>query len=108
MINWGYTINKDNSIDLDTNDGSLARKISSIEPTFRICISCGTCCGTCSATQFTEFSFRKVIMLVKHGELEGIKEEVAKCMFCGKCALTCPRGVNTRHILSLLHRHFNN
>jgi heterodisulfide reductase subunit C len=23
-------------------------------------------------------------------------------MYCGKCTLVCPRGVNTRHILDLL------
>jgi heterodisulfide reductase subunit C len=108
MINWGYTINKDNSIDYDNNDRSVARKIAGLEPTFRICISCGSCGGTCSAAQFTDFSFRKMIMLVNRGELAGLDKEIRKCMFCGKCALVCPRGVNTRHILSLLHEYLLN
>ena len=108
MINWGYTINKDNSIDFDKNDRSLSRKIFEKEPSFRICIACGSCGGTCSAAQFTDFSFRKTIVLIQRGELTGLDKEISKCMFCGKCSLVCPRGVNTRHILSLLREyHFN-
>jgi len=28
-----------------------------------------------------------------------IKEEMEKCMFCGKCQLLCPRGVKTRNVI---------
>jgi len=72
------------------------------EPTLGICMSCGSCAGTCSVSQFEYFSFRKTILLLQRGELDGLKNEISKCMFCGKCTLVCPRGVNTRHILSLL------
>jgi heterodisulfide reductase subunit C len=102
MTNWGYTINKDKSIDFDKNDRSLSKKLFEKEPSFRICMACGSCGGTCSAAQFTDFSFRNIVVLIQRGELEGLGKEISKCMFCGKCSLVCPRGVNTRHILSLL------
>ncbi len=106
MIDWGYTISKDKTINFDANDRGLGTAIAVKEPTFRICISCGSCGGTCTAAQFTNFSFRKLIALVKRGELSGLEKEISKCMFCGKCGIVCPRGVNTRHILLLLHEHF--
>jgi len=105
MINWGYTINKDSSIDYDKNDRSLFCSLVKKEPTLGICMACGECAATCSASQFTTFSFRKTILLVQRGELNGLEKEISKCMFCGKCTLVCPRGVNTRHILSLLRDH---
>jgi len=108
MIKWGFSINRDTSIDLDRNDRSLAGIISAKEPSFRTCMSCGSCGGTCSAAQFTDFSFRKLILLVQRGETENLEKELKKCMLCGKCALVCPRGINTRHILTLLHENLLN
>jgi heterodisulfide reductase subunit C len=108
MPDWGYTINKDKSIDFDKNDRSLSKKILGKEPSFRICMACGSCGGTCSAAQFTDFSFRKTILLIQRGELAGLDKEISKCMFCGKCSLVCPRGVNIRHILSLLRVYHSN
>jgi len=107
-MNWGFEIHKDSSIDLDRNDRSLALWLDAQEPTATICMACGSCAGTCSAVQYTNFSFRRLLLLVKRGETEGLREEVSKCMFCGKCALVCPRGVNTRHILALVRESLTN
>jgi heterodisulfide reductase subunit C len=37
----------------------------------------------------------------RRGEIEPLREEVTRCMLCGKCLLVCPRGVNTRNVVSL-------
>jgi heterodisulfide reductase subunit C len=99
MINWGFQIQKDRQIDFDQNNRNIAAEVVVIEPSINLCISCGTCSATCSAGQFTDFSLRRIILLVKRGELEGLGTEISKCMLCGKCQLACPRGVNTRNVI---------
>jgi heterodisulfide reductase subunit C len=108
MINWGFSINKDTSIDFDKNDRSLYQKLCKAEHSLQICIACGSCGGTCTAAQFTDFSFRTMILHVQRGDMSELDQEIKKCMFCGKCTLVCPRGVNTRHILSLLYENLLN
>lgn len=102
MPDFGYRINKDTSIDFDHADLSLARRLQTTEPTFGVCMACGSCAGTCTAAQFTGFSFRKLLVMIKRGQNDFVLREVSKCMLCGKCTLVCPRGVNTRRILSLI------
>jgi len=99
MIDFGYSLTKDRQIDFDTNDRTIVKRVVELEPTFRICISCGTCGATCTAGQFTNFSLCRIITNLKRGEYAGIAEEVEKCMLCGKCQIACPRGVNTRRLL---------
>ena len=99
MINWGFQIQKDRQIDFDQNNRNIAAEVAGLEPSINLCISCGTCSATCSTGQFTDFSLRKIILLVKRGELEGLETEISKCMLCGKCQLACPRSVNTRNVI---------
>jgi heterodisulfide reductase subunit C len=104
MIDFGYNISTDNQIDYDSNNKSVAAYIRLKEPTFDLCIACGSCAATCSAANKTEFSLRKINILVKRGELSDVEEEIKKCMFCGKCMLVCPRGVNTRKLILVITR----
>jgi heterodisulfide reductase subunit C len=104
MIDFGYKINADRQIDYDRNDRRLALYILENEPTFSICISCGTCTATCSAGNYTYLNLREMIVLIKRGEAKNIKTDIEKCMLCGKCQLACPRGVNTRNIILTIHR----
>ena len=106
-MNWGFTIQKDNQIDFDSNNRSVYEDILKAEPSFVTCISCGSCAGTCSAGNFTDFSLRKIHVLVSRGEIKNLKAELDKCMLCGKCTLVCPRGVNTRNVLLNLKRLLN-
>lgn len=99
MINWGFQIQQDRQIDFDQNDREVAFEVENLEPSIKLCISCGTCAATCSAGEFTDFSLRKIILLVRRGELENMERELSKCMLCGKCQLACPRGVNTRNVI---------
>ena len=99
MTNWGYQVQKDRQIDFEANNHQVSDEVEQREPSIRLCISCGTCSATCSAAVFTDFSLRKIILLVRRGELHGLESELTKCMLCGKCQLACPRGVNTRNVV---------
>lgn len=99
MTNWGYQVQKDRQIDYEANSHEVSAEVEKQEPSFKLCISCGTCAATCSAAVFTDFNLRKTILLVRRGELLGLENEITKCMLCGKCQLACPRGVNTRNVI---------
>lgn len=99
MKNFGYTLSEDRQINYDKNDKKVLAYVKEQEPSFNICISCGTCTATCSTALFTNFNIRYLYTLLKRGEVTNIKKEIAKCMLCGKCMLACPRGVNTRNVI---------
>lgn len=101
MEKFGFSISKGRQINYDSNDRSTAEFIFRNEPTFRLCIECGGCSATCTTGNFTKFSLREMNILMKRGENDTVKENIRKCMFCGKCTLVCPRGVNTRNVVSL-------
>ncbi len=102
MNDFGYNIIRDNSINYDLNDRSVADYVLEHEPTLHRCIQCGSCSGTCSAASFTDYNFRKLHLLLKRGENSILLQELSKCMLCGKCQLVCPRGVNTRNVIRLM------
>jgi heterodisulfide reductase subunit C len=103
MKPFGYTINKDRQIDFDTNDRKLAAFIKTIEPSINLCIGCGSCTGTCSAGHFTDLNIRRIQTFLQRGETGQLKKEISKCMLCGKCQLVCPRGINLRNLILLIH-----
>jgi heterodisulfide reductase subunit C len=98
-LNFGFTVSKPHYIDLDCADSRLADELAKREPSFRLCIQCGSCTGTCSTGQFTPFSIRHIHLMIQRGELHGLANMLEKCMLCGKCKLVCPRGVNTRNVI---------
>ncbi len=97
--NFGYTVTRDRQIDFDVNNHDICNIVAKAEPTMNLCISCGSCAATCTAGQFTDFSLRRVILLLRRGETKGMEKEVSKCMLCGKCQLVCPRNVSTRNLV---------
>jgi heterodisulfide reductase subunit C len=104
MIDWGYSINKDSQIDFDSNDRSLAEYLKSKEPSFSLCLNCGSCTATCTTGNFTELNIRMLYTLIRRGETKGLKEKLEDCMLCGKCILVCPSGVNTRNVIRLISK----
>ena len=98
-MNFGYTINKDRQINFDALAKDVYLKLKVMEPSVVSCISCGTCAATCSAAQFSRFSLRKYILLLRRGYSDEVVENIDKCLLCGKCNLVCPRGVNTRNVV---------
>lgn len=99
MGKFGFTLLKGRQIDYEANDKRVAEYIYSHEPSFWLCIECGCCSATCTAGNFTRFSLREMNILMKRGENDKVRENLRKCMLCGKCTLVCPRGVNTRNII---------
>lgn len=106
MEKFGYSISKIRQIDYDFNDKWIAEYIIEKEPSFRLCIECGACSATCTAGNYTRFSLREFIILIKRGEYDVVRQNIRKCMLCGKCILVCPRGVNTRNVIALAKHAF--
>lgn len=106
MVNFGFSLLKGRQIDYDHNGRSIAGYIYEREPSFRLCIECGCCSATCITGNFTRFSLRELNILIKRGEDEQVRLEIRKCMLCGKCILVCPRGVNTRNVITLAKEAF--
>jgi heterodisulfide reductase subunit C len=104
MIDFGYTLTKDRQLDYDHGDFRYFRFVRAVEPSIDLCIGCGSCSATCSAAQFTDFNIRKLHTVIRRGNTESIKAELRKCMFCGKCQLVCPRGVNLRNLILAMNR----
>jgi len=102
MNTFGYKMSAPRSINLDTADLSVAHRLLDLEPTFRLCISCGGCTSTCTAGNFTDFNIREVNLLLRRGQLDTLEKALENCMFCGKCYLACPHGVNTRNVILLM------
>lgn len=96
---FGYSVSKDRQIDYDANRHAIYKTVLAAEPSLNSCISCGACAATCSAGLYTDFSLRRIILLIRRGETKDIKNEISKCMLCGKCQLVCPRNVSTRNLI---------
>lgn len=97
MIDFGFKISKSSTIDLDKVDTSFYEQLGTIEPDVRICMNCGSCSATCTASLFGSMSLRQVIIKLQRGE--DVKEMLSKCQLCGKCIMICPRGINTRRLI---------
>lgn len=107
MTDFGYSLQKDRQIDFDANDLSIVKRVTYLEPSFRLCIACGTCSATCTSGQFTNISLRSIITNLKRGVYKDIDEDIKKCMLCGKCQLACPRGVSTRRLIIAIRKSIN-
>jgi heterodisulfide reductase subunit C len=106
MEKFGFKILKGRQIDYESNDRGIADYIYEREPSFRLCIECGGCSATCTTGNLIKFSLRELNILIKRGENDQVRQNIKKCMLCGKCTLVCPRGVNTRNIVALAKQAF--
>jgi heterodisulfide reductase subunit C len=104
MKQFGYSTHQDRSIDYDKSDHRMMDYVIVHEPSVQLCIGCGSCTATCSAGHFVDFNIRRVHTLMRRGESDHLKKEIMKCMFCGKCQLVCPRGVNLRNLILSINR----
>lgn len=104
MKDFGFRVLKEEVINYDRQDLRLARILIAEEPSITLCIGCGSCSGTCSTAHFTEFNIRKIHTLVRRGDTSTLKATLQHCMFCGKCQLVCPRGVNLRNVILTIHK----
>lgn len=102
MVNFGYAPMEVKIHDMDKANLDLSRWLTQKDETFMLCMACGSCSATCTAGNFTNFSFREMCHSIRRGEVKKAFSESEKCMLCGKCTLVCPRDVNTRNILKLV------
>ena len=54
MINFGFSISKPRTIDIDRNNLRKSNEIMHEMPELQTCIGCGTCTATCTARLFTK------------------------------------------------------
>ena len=101
---YGYSISKSREIDWDKLDHHFSEKLQETEPSVRLCIGCGACTGSCVAASRTDYNIRKTHTRFRRGETVALVAELEKCMFCGKCAMVCPRGVNIRNVIDLMKK----
>ena len=99
MTYWGFSMPKPRVIDYDSNSKDIANYVLERVPDYGLCIGCGACTASCTASNLTDFNIRKIQMLMKRGEIDMLHQDIQKCMLCGKCQLVCPRGVNTRNMI---------
>ena len=102
MIDFGYSLVKSSAINLDTFDSTKYNKLCKMEPDVKKCMACGSCAASCTAAKYTDINLRKVILLLSRGLDKQALDLLDKCMLCGKCFIVCPRGINTRHLITTI------
>ncbi len=107
MDKFGFKILKNRQIHYDELDFKMYEWLKRNEPSIMLCIECGTCTGTCSANNFTEFNIRMLNIAIKRGVINDVENEISKCMLCGKCRLVCPRGVNIANLIVNIRRYLS-
>ncbi len=98
-MDFGFTITAPRAIELDSIAPGPLESVVRREPSLRLCIGCGSCTATCTASQFIPLSLRQMNHMLRRGQYDYVREQLTKCMLCGKCRMTCPRGVNTRAVI---------
>lgn len=102
MTDFGFSLSRSSTINLDKVDTELYGKLTAKVPEASSCMACGSCSATCTAAPFSGMSVRKVLLALQRGaDVEGM---LSNCMLCGKCTMVCPRGINTRLLILTLCR----
>lgn len=71
------------------------------------CLQCGTCSGSCPATDFMDHTPRTIIGLIRGG----YKDEVLasntfwSCASCYQCSVRCPAGIDIAEMMYALKRY---
>ena len=101
---FGFKLSKSSVVDLDGVELSLFEELCRLEPDARRCIACGRCSATCVAATVSGMSLRKVLHALQIGRERDAMKMLSGCMLCGKCAMLCPRGINTRGVILAIGR----
>lgn len=107
-MDFGYALTPSSRIDLDKADKSYFNKIAALEPDVLKCMSCGSCTASCNAGKFVKTSLRQSIINLQNGKNEDALNILKGCMLCGKCAMICPRGINTRNLIISINKIVSN
>ena len=65
------------------------------------CIQCGTCAGTCPYGELMQYPPRRIIGMLRAGQLEKVfsSESLLQCVACYACTAKCPRGIDLTGVL---------
>lgn len=65
------------------------------------CIQCGTCAGTCPYGELMQYPPRRIIAMLRAGELEKVfnSDSLLECVACYACTAKCPRGIDLTGVL---------
>lgn len=94
-MEFGFQLHEDQLIDYDLTGKAFEELLTRV-PSLAMCMSCGSCTGTCVAAPDTGLGFRSFLVLFRSGSTGELVQALMKCQLCGKCWLVCPVGVNTR------------
>ena len=107
MIEFGFGISPSSRINLDDFDKEKWNKLVQIEPEILQCISCGSCCASCSGGVFQNVSLKSAILNIRNGKTDSAMELLKGCMLCGKCTMVCPRNINTRNLILSIYKTYS-
>ena len=96
MNGFGFRLSPSSAINLDMVDRTLFDELCSIEPDALRCMACGSCTATCTASEYSGMSVRKMLLGLQRGKVDEVSRMLSACMLCGKCTMVCPRGIKTR------------
>ena len=99
MNGFGFRLSPSSAINLDMVDRTLFDELCSIEPDALRCMACGTCTATCTASEYSGMSVRKMLLGLQRGKVDEVSRMLSACMLCGKCSMVCPRGIKTRRLI---------
>ena len=108
MANFGYSLTKSSSIDLNNRNIEKWNRLVELEPDVLKCMACGSCTASCTAGKFTKTSLRSAILYLQNGQEKEALEYIQSCLLCGKCFMVCPRAINTRHLLLSISKIYSN
>lgn len=65
------------------------------------CIQCGTCAGTCPYGELMQYPPRRIIGMMRAGQLEKVftSDSLLNCVACYACKAKCPRGIDLTGVL---------
>ena len=65
------------------------------------CIQCGTCAGTCPYGELMQYPPRRIIGMLRGGELQKVftSDSLLNCVACYACTAKCPRGIDLTGVL---------
>ncbi|HVO63813.1 MAG TPA: (Fe-S)-binding protein [Terriglobales bacterium] len=65
------------------------------------CIQCGTCAGTCPYGELMQYPPRRIIGMLRAGQIERVfaSDSLLNCVACYACTAKCPRGIDLTGVL---------
>lgn len=105
MKQFGFSAMQRKTVNIYETDRHLFERLCADAPEFRACLSCGACGAACpiNARLSGGLSVRRTLIELMRGV--DPSAAVQQCQMCNRCALVCPRGLNTRAAFFLLARY---